>query len=102
MKAVSGFVIICAGLAFAPVGAPAQGQYPLVDAAAARLVQKYQTSSCEQLAAERLAPKPPQREAAIQRVGQLLRQDPQIRMEFVSRVAAPIVDKMIVCGFIPG
>jgi hypothetical protein len=101
MKPVFGFAMICVGLAFAPVGAPAQGQYPLVDAAAARLVQKYQTSSCEQLAAERLAPKPPQREAMMQRVGQLLRQDPQVRMEFVSKVAAPIADKMIVCGFIP-
>lgn len=101
MKAAIGLVVICAGLAFAPVGAPAQGQYPLVDAVAARLVQKYQSSSCEQLAAERQAPKPPQREAMKERVGNLLRQNPTMRMEFVSKVAAPIADKMIVCGFIP-
>lgn len=101
MKAAVGLVVIGAGLAFAPIGAPAQGQYPLVDAAAARLVQKYQSSSCEQLAAERQAPKPPQKEAMKERVGALLRQNPQVRMEFVSKVAAPIADKMIVCGFIP-
>jgi hypothetical protein len=94
--------MICAGLALAPVVAYAQGQqHALVDAAAAKLVQKYQSSSCQQLAAERKAPKPPEKAAAKERVGELLRQDAQVRREFVSKVAAPIADKMIVCGFIP-
>ena len=101
MKAAVGLILIGSALAFTPVGAPAQDQHPLVDAVAAKLVQKYQSSSCEQLAAERQAPKPPEREAMKQRVGQLLRQNPQVRMEFVSKVAAPIADKMILCGFIP-
>ena len=72
-----------------------------VYAAATKLVQKYQSSSCEQLAQERQAPKSAQKEQAKQRAGEMLRNDAQVRQEFVSKVAAPIVDKMIVCGFIP-
>jgi hypothetical protein len=79
----------------------AYAQTPIVDAVAAKLVQKYQTSSCEQLAAERQAPKTAAKEAAEQRAGQVLRQDPQARAAFVAKVAAPIVDKMIVCGLVP-
>lgn len=81
--------------------AQAQQQHPLVDAAATKLVQKYQSSSCQQLAAERQAPKSAQKEAAKEKVGQMLRQDAQARQEFVRKVAAPIADKMIMCGFIP-
>ena len=87
-------------LALTPVMAWAQG-HPVVDAVATKLVQKYQSSSCQQLAQERQAPKSAQREQAMQRAGELLRNDAQIRQEFVSKVAAPVVDKMIVCGFIP-
>jgi len=92
--------LLGAGLAFVTV-AYAQDQHPMLDAAATRLVQKYQSSSCQQLAAERQAPASPQKEAMKQRAGQYLREDAQARQEFVARVAAPIVDKMIVCGFIP-
>jgi hypothetical protein len=101
MKSRISLAIVFAGLALSPVIAHAQGQHALVDAAATKLVQKYQSSSCQQLAAERKAPKPPEKAAAKQRVGELLRQDAQVRREFVSKVAAPIADKMIVCGFIP-
>ena len=38
--------------------AHAESQYPILDKVAERVVQKYQTSSCEQLAAERSHPKP--------------------------------------------
>src|SRR3974390_1096479 len=41
--------LICSGSA----GAYAQGQYPMLDRVAAAVVQKYQNSSCQQLAAER-------------------------------------------------
>jgi hypothetical protein len=73
----------------------------MVDAAASKVVQKYQSSSCQQLAAERAAPKPAEKEAAKKKVGEMLRQDAAVRREFVGKVAAPVVDKMIVCGFIP-
>lgn len=98
-----GLMIVCAGLALAPAVAHAQPnvERPMIDSVAAKLVQKYQTSSCQQLAAERRAAKVPEREAAKQRVGEVLRHNPQVRREFVSKVAAPVADKMIVCGFIP-
>ncbi|HKR88201.1 MAG TPA: hypothetical protein VJS38_08480 [Phenylobacterium sp.] len=102
MRTRAGLAIICAGLALAPAAALAQAQqHPMVEAAATRIVQKYQSSSCQQLAAERQAPKTAEKEAAIKKVGELMRQDAQVRHEFVSKAAAPIVDKMIVCGFIP-
>ena len=49
-----------------------------MDRIAAKVVQKYQTSSCQQLAA-----------------------DPQMRQAFVDRVAAPIANKLFECGMIP-
>lgn len=93
--------VVCAALTLAPLAAHAQGKHPMVDAAATKVVQKYQGSSCQQLAAERAAPKPADKAAAKERIGELLRQDAQVRHEFVGKVAAPVVDKMIVCGFIP-
>jgi hypothetical protein len=95
----------CLWIAMAPAllfanGATAQ-QYPMLDAMANRLVQKYQQSSCEQLMQERMAkqgrPKPQNEENAIQ----MLRSNPQMRAEFISRVAAPIANKMFECGMIP-
>jgi hypothetical protein len=76
-------------------------QYPMVDAAAGRLVQKYQQSSCEQLwqqrAQKQQRPKSPNEERAIQ----TMRDNPQMRAEFINRVAAPIANKMFECGMIP-
>ncbi len=88
---------------FASSSASAQTatSYPLLDRIASAVVQKYQTSSCEQLAAEKLAPKSAQKEAAEARLGQQLQRDPAMRAALVSKVAAPVVDKMIACGFIP-
>lgn len=88
-------------IALAAIVPAARSQTAIVGAVADRVVQKYQSSTCEQLAAERQAPKSAQKEAAAQRAGELLRKDAQARAAFVGKVAAPIVDKMIVCGFVP-
>jgi hypothetical protein len=76
-------------------------QYPMVDNVAGKIVQKYQQSSCEQLRQEKAQkqgqPKPP----AEQRAVQMMRDDPQMRAEFINRVAAPIANKMFECGMIP-
>jgi hypothetical protein len=74
-------------------------QYPILDAAAAKLVQKYQTSTCEQLWEKRSQKAPPKPEE--QKVIQLLHNDAQMRAEFINRVAAPIANKMFECGMIP-
>jgi len=87
--------LLCLGI----VGLRAQ-QYPMQDRVADRLVRKYQTSSCGQLAAERGRRPPPQKAEEEQRFVCLLHEDPQMRREFSNRVAAPIANKLFECGMI--
>jgi hypothetical protein len=79
--------------------ARAPQQYPILDALAGKLVQKYQTSTCEQLWEKKSQKAPPKPEE--QRAIQLLHNDPQMRAEFINKVAAPIASKMFECGMIP-
>jgi len=91
----------CVVLALSASGANAQSQRPMLDQAANKIVAKYQTTSCEDLAKERQTP-PSARKAQIEGgAGRMLREDASLRAAFVAKVAAPIADKMIVCGFIP-
>jgi hypothetical protein len=62
-----------------------------------KVIQKYQQSTCEQLWQQKGAPKPPMEQEMIQR----LRNEPQMRLAFINRVAAPIANKMFECGMIP-
>ena len=80
---------VTAGIAYA--------QYPILDMVADRVVQKYQSSSCEQLWEKKGAPKSEEE----QRVIGLLRNDPQMRAAFINQVAGPIANKMFECGMIP-
>ena len=84
-------VALCltAGIAYA--------QYPILDMVADRVVQKYQSSSCEQLWQKKGEPKTMEE----QRVIGLLQSDPQMRTTFINKVAAPIANKMFECGMIP-
>jgi len=75
----------------------AGAQHPMLDMAASKVVQKYQQATCEQLWQEKGQPK----SAREQEVVQFLRGDPQMRAEFINRVAAPIANKMFECGMIP-
>jgi len=81
-------------------GALAQ-DHPLVDRLAEKVVQKYQSSSCQQLAEERGHRPTGQRAEMEERAVRLLHEDPQIRREFIDRVAAPIANKLFECGLIP-
>ena len=72
-------------------------QFPILDRVAGKVVQKYQSSSCEQLWQKKGEPKSPEE----QRVIGLLKGDPAMRTEFINRVAAPIANKMFECGMIP-
>jgi hypothetical protein len=86
-------LLIAAGVAYA--------QYPIMDMVADKVIQKYQSSSCEQLWQEKAQgqgkPKPEMEQRAIQ----ALKQDPQMRQAFFNKVSAPIVNKMFECGMIP-
>jgi transposase-like protein len=79
----------------------ALAQFPVVDAVADKVIQKYQQSSCEQLWAEKTAqqgrPKPQREQEAVQ----MLRANAQMRAAFIDRVAAPVANKMFECGMMP-
>ena len=81
--------------------ANAQESYPIMEQVAQKVIQKYQTSSCQQLAQQKSQPPTRQKAQMEQRAIQLLRNDPQMRTEFLNRVAAPIVNKLFECGMIP-
>ena len=90
---IAAVMLVAAGVAYA--------QYPILDMVANKVIQKYQTASCEQLWKERAEgqgkPKPQMEQDVIQ----LLHQDPQMRQAFFKQVAAPVVSKMFDCGMIP-
>ena len=75
----------------------AAAQHPILDMLAGKVVQKYQQSTCEQLWEERGKPKPPKEQEMIQ----MLKGDPQLRTEFLNKVAGPVANKMFECGLIP-
>jgi hypothetical protein len=78
-----------------------ESHYPVMEKMAQKIVQKYQTSSCQDLAKQKSQP-PTGKQAQIeQRVLEVLRNDPQMRTEFINRVAAPIANKLFECGMIP-
>lgn len=84
-------------LAAAPLGAGnAQAQFPIVDEVAQKVIQKYETASCEQLWAQR-----GQHSEQEKRVIEFLRNDPARRQEFFNRIAGPVMNKMFVCGMVP-
>jgi len=80
-------------------GTYAQDQHPILDQVANKVIQKYQTATCQQLWQEKAnkTPPTPQQQKAIQ----FLKSDPQMRALFIDKVAAPIANKMFECGMIP-
>jgi hypothetical protein len=76
-----------------------QDQHPILDQVANKVIQKYQTATCQQLWAERAQKAPPT--PAEAKAIQFLHSDPQMRALFLNKVAAPIANKMFECGMIP-
>jgi len=74
--------------------------YPMVDAVANKIIQKYQTATCQQLWEEKAQGKKPPGEME-QRAIAMLKQDAGMRAEFFNKISAPIVTKMFECGMIP-
>ena len=85
------------GLLVLTLAGIAAAQHPLLEMVASKVVQKYQGSTCEQLWEARGKPKSSQEQEFIG----LLKGDPQMRTEFLNRVAAPVANKMFECGLIP-
>jgi len=78
-----------------------QPQYPIMEKIVQKVIQKYQTSSCQQLAQEKSQPPTGQKAQMEQRAIETLRNDPQMRTAFINQVAAPIANKLFECGMIP-
>jgi hypothetical protein len=89
-------VLLAVGIASAQ-----ESHYPVMEKIAQKIVQKYQTSSCQELAQQKSHPPTGQQAQVEQRVVEVLRHDPQMRTEFINRVAAPIANKLFECGMIP-
>ena len=87
-------VVLIASLGFAGLALP---DMPLMNMVADKVIQKYQSSTCEQLWAQKQQPKSEQE----QKVMGLLKSDPQLRTAFLNKVAGPISNKMFECGMIP-
>jgi hypothetical protein len=71
-------------------------EYPVMNMIADRVIQKYQSASCEQLW-KRKRKKSDEEKNLLQ----LMRDDPQMRSAFINKVAGPIVNKMFDCGMLP-
>lgn len=82
---VAGFT---AGLAYA--------QFPIMNMVADKVIQKYQSSTCEQLWQNKGKHSPEE-----QRVMGFLKNDPQMRQAFFNKIAGPVMNKMFDCGMIP-
>jgi hypothetical protein len=74
-------------------------QYPILDAVANKVIQRYEQASCEDLWKKRSERTPPGPEE--QKFLQILHSDPQMRAEFINKVAAPIANKLFECDLIP-
>ena len=75
----------------------AGGQGRIMDMVADKVINKYQSATCEQLWQEKSQPKSQEEQRAVQ----FLKNDPQARTAFLNKVAAPIANKMFECGMIP-
>jgi hypothetical protein len=76
-----------------------QDQHPILDKVANKVIQQYQTSTCEQLWVKKSQKAPPSAEE--QKAIAFLKGNPQMRTIFINKVAAPIANKMFECGMIP-
>ncbi|MGH8618169.1 MAG: hypothetical protein ACREUW_10795 [Burkholderiales bacterium] len=97
LKATAIALTVAAATAAQAQPLPQTQAYPMLDPIANNVIQKYQTTSCQQLAADKMKPPTDMQKRAIQ----MMRQDPQLRAAFLDRVAAPIAGKLFECGFIP-
>jgi len=75
----------------------AQAQYPVLNLVAGKVIERYQSSTCEQLWANRGK----QPGAEEQRLISLLNSDPQLQQAFFNQIAGPVMNKMFSCGMIP-
>ncbi len=69
----------------------------LVDAAADKVIKKFEAATCDQLKAQKNGPPSEKEKIALD----LLRDDPKARVAFIDKIAAPVLNKMFECSIIP-
>ncbi|NEO84400.1 MAG: hypothetical protein F6J87_09125 [Spirulina sp. SIO3F2] len=82
-------------------------QDKLVELAANLVIEKYQTASCEEVA--QMQPTSgdtiqggDEKEAALKKKAiELLKNNPELREQFINRVAGPMANKMFECDLVP-
>ena len=99
MKKRDGFVVGLSALIL--VGSAVAQPYPIADRVAQKVIQKYQTSTCEQLWQEKAQKQGQAPSPMEQRAIQMLHQDPAMRQAFIGQIAAPVLNKMFECGMVP-
>jgi hypothetical protein len=92
-KSISVVVFVSALIAAGAVAA--QGM--VVDAAADKVIKKYQAATCDQLKAQKLEPPSEKEKIALD----MLPDDTKARVAFVDKIAAPVLNKMFECSMIP-
>jgi hypothetical protein len=92
-KSIGAVVFVAAAIVAGVVAA----QGVLVDAAADKVIKKYQAATCDQLKAQKSESPTEKEKMALD----LLRADPKARVAFVDKIAAPVLNKMFECSMIP-
>jgi hypothetical protein len=87
---------IAVGISALIVIGAASAQGMLLDAAADKVITRYQTATCEELKAQRNQPRTDKEKEAVE----FLRNDSQARVFFIGKIAAPVLNKMFDCGMI--
>ena len=70
---------------------------PILEMVAGMVIQKYKSSSCEDLKAKKGEPPAEIVGAAVA----FLRDHPSVKLKFINMVAAPVANRMFDCGMIP-
>jgi hypothetical protein len=69
----------------------------LVDAAADKVIKKFEAATCDEIKAQRKEPPSEKEKIALD----LLRDDPKARVAFIDKIAAPVLNKLFECSIIP-
>ncbi len=87
---------IAVGMAAFILAGEASAQGMLLDFAADKVINKYQTATCDELKAQKKQPPTDKEKEAVE----FLRSDSQARIFFINKIATPVLNKMFDCGMI--
>ena len=101
LKHLSVVMLIFLAASFGSTVFAQQSKYPMMAQITQMVIQKYQNSSCQDLRQQKSQAAKGQQAQVQQAIVRQLRNDAQMRAEFIHRVAGPIALKLFECGMIP-